>query len=124
VDFLNRLLASLSNFTKICPLGADVIHADGRTHKQKLKDAFHNGCECAERSINHLMLHREIIAVCSETHTEYANKMCVQNAEYPNIKPGGTKKKQCDLRVKPTTALNFRSRNRTNYDHQKCIFGS
>jgi hypothetical protein len=33
------------------------------------------------------MLYREIIAVCSEIHT---NTLCGQNVEFVNAKPGGT----------------------------------
>jgi hypothetical protein len=36
------------------------------------------------------MLHREIIAVCSDTHTESINTLCEQNAESVSVKPGGT----------------------------------
>jgi len=32
------------------------------------------------------MLHREIIAVCSEIHTKHINKLCGQNAELLNVK--------------------------------------
>jgi hypothetical protein len=36
------------------------------------------------------MLYSEIIAVCSEIHTEHTNTLCGQNIELLNIKPGGT----------------------------------
>jgi hypothetical protein len=36
------------------------------------------------------MLHREIIAVCSEIHTKHINTLCGQNVEFVNAKPGGT----------------------------------
>jgi hypothetical protein len=36
------------------------------------------------------MLYREIIAVCSEIHTKHINTLCGQNAEFVNVKPGGT----------------------------------
>ena len=36
------------------------------------------------------MLYREIIAVYSEIYTELINKLCEQNVEFLNIKPGGT----------------------------------
>jgi hypothetical protein len=39
---------------------------------------------------NHLMLYREIIAVCSEIHTNPMNTLCGQNVEFANVKPGGT----------------------------------
>ena len=35
------------------------------------------------------MLYREIIAVCSEIHIKYTNKLCLQNVEFVNVKPGG-----------------------------------
>jgi hypothetical protein len=36
------------------------------------------------------MLFREIIAVCSQIITKHTNKLCGQNAELLNVKPGGT----------------------------------
>ena len=36
------------------------------------------------------MLHREIIAVCSQIHTKRINTLCGQNAEFLNVKPCGT----------------------------------
>jgi hypothetical protein len=36
------------------------------------------------------MLYREIIAVCSQIHTEHINTLCEQNVELLNFKPGGT----------------------------------
>jgi hypothetical protein len=35
------------------------------------------------------MLYREIIAVCSEIHTNYVNTLCGQNVENFNDKTGG-----------------------------------
>jgi len=32
------------------------------------------------------MLHREIIAVCSEIHTKHINKLCGQNVKLLNVK--------------------------------------
>ena len=32
------------------------------------------------------MLYREIIAVCSEIHTEHINTLCGQNVEFVNVK--------------------------------------
>ena len=40
--------------------------------------------------IDKLMLYREIIAVCSEIHTERINALCEQNVEFLNVKAGGT----------------------------------
>jgi hypothetical protein len=37
-----------------------------------------------------LMLHREIIAVCSEINTKYTNSLCGQVLEFVDVKPGGT----------------------------------
>jgi hypothetical protein len=39
---------------------------------------------------SHLMLYREIIAVCSETHLKHVNTLCGQNTESVNVKAGGT----------------------------------
>ena len=36
------------------------------------------------------MLYREIIAVCSQTHTKHINTLCGQNVELLNVKPGCT----------------------------------
>ena len=33
------------------------------------------------------MLYREIIAVCSQTHTKHNNTLCEQNIEFVNVKP-------------------------------------
>ena len=33
------------------------------------------------------MLYTEIIAVCSEIHTEHINTLCDQNVELMNVKP-------------------------------------
>jgi hypothetical protein len=35
------------------------------------------------------MLYREIIAVCSETHTKHINTLRGQNVEFVNVKPRG-----------------------------------
>jgi len=37
------------------------------------------------------MLYREIIAVCSEIHINYINKLCGQKVDSLNVKPGGIK---------------------------------
>jgi len=34
------------------------------------------------------MLYREIIAACSEIHTEHINTLCEQNVEFFSVKPG------------------------------------
>jgi hypothetical protein len=39
------------------------------------------------------MLYSEIIAVCSEIHTEHINSQCGQNVEFLNDKPGGMQSK-------------------------------
>jgi len=33
------------------------------------------------------MLYTEIIAVCSEIHTEHINTLCGQNVEFVSVKP-------------------------------------
>ena len=35
-------------------------------------------------------MHREIIAVCSETHPKHINTVCEHNLEFLNVRPGGT----------------------------------
>ena len=35
---------------------------------------------------SHLMLYREIIAVCSQIHTKHINTLCVQNVELVSVK--------------------------------------
>jgi len=36
------------------------------------------------------MLYREIIAVCSQIHTQHINTVCGQDVGFVNVKPGGT----------------------------------
>jgi hypothetical protein len=36
------------------------------------------------------MFYSEIIAVCSEIHTKHTHTLCGLNAEFENVKPGGT----------------------------------
>jgi hypothetical protein len=36
------------------------------------------------------MLHKEIIAVCSEIHTKHITILCGQNVQFLNVQPGGT----------------------------------
>jgi hypothetical protein len=43
------------------------------------------------------MVYREIIAVCSEIRTKHINTLCGQNAEFVNVKPGGTQSNHWDL---------------------------
>jgi hypothetical protein len=45
------------------------------------------------------MLYSEIIAVCSQIHTQYINTLRGQNLEYLDIRPGGTDSKICALRA-------------------------
>ena len=35
-----------------------------------------------------VLLYREIMVVCSESHTKYRNPTCVQNITSVNVKPG------------------------------------
>ena len=37
-------------------------------------------------SVSHLVLYKEIIAVCSEIHTKRINTVCGQNVELLNVK--------------------------------------
>jgi hypothetical protein len=45
------------------------------------------------------MLYREIIAVCSEIHTEHINTLCGQNVALLSVKPGGTYSGHWNLEV-------------------------
>ena len=45
------------------------------------------------------MLYREIIAVCSQTHTKHINTLCGQNVEFVNVKFVDTNCNRCVLRV-------------------------
>jgi RecB family endonuclease NucS len=45
-----------------------------------------------------LMLYREIIALCSQIHTERINTLCGENVEFLNVKPGGTYSNHLALR--------------------------
>jgi hypothetical protein len=47
---------------------------------------------------NQSMLYSEIIAVCSQIHTKHINTLCGQNAEFFNVKPGGTYSNQWALK--------------------------
>ena len=42
----------------------------------------------------------EIIAVCSDIQTKHINTLCVQNAEFVNVKPGGTYSNHWARRIK------------------------
>jgi hypothetical protein len=44
------------------------------------------------------MLFRETVAVYCENHTEHTNTLCGQNAEFLNVKPGGTYTDQSALK--------------------------
>ena len=45
------------------------------------------------------MLYREIIAVCSEIHTQHINTVCGQNVEFVILKPGGTRSNHWALKA-------------------------
>ena len=44
------------------------------------------------------MLHSEIIAVCSDTHTNHINTLCGHNVEFVNVNSGGTYSNRCALK--------------------------
>jgi len=48
------------------------------------------------------MLYGEIIAVCSETHTNHTNTLCEQNVELLNAKENGACRFRYDLNVSTT----------------------
>jgi len=45
------------------------------------------------------MLCTEIIAVCSQIHTEDIKTLCGQNVEFVNVKPGGTYSNHWSVKV-------------------------
>jgi len=48
------------------------------------------------------MLCSEIIAVCSQIHTEHINKLCGQIVELLNVKPDGTYSDHCAVHIVTT----------------------
>jgi hypothetical protein len=40
------------------------------------------------KKTNQLLLYREIIAVCSDIHTNHTSTLCGQNVELLDVKPG------------------------------------
>ena len=56
------------------------------------------------RKTSQLMLYREIIAVCSQTHTKHINTLCGQNVQLLTVKPDGTYSNHCGA-VKQLTTL-------------------
>ena len=62
----------MSDFIKIRPVAAELLQADGQPHMKKPTVAFRNFCERAEKPVCHCCT-GQIIAVCSEIHTEHIN---------------------------------------------------
>jgi hypothetical protein len=54
------------------------------------------------------MLYREIIAVCSETHTKHINTLRGQIVEFVNVKPGGTYSNHWALKIELTLPIIFK----------------
>ena len=48
------------------------------------------------------MLHREIIAVCSQIHTKLTNTLCGQNVDFVSVKRGGTYSDHCAVHIVTT----------------------
>jgi len=48
------------------------------------------------------MLYREIIAVCSQIHTEPIKTLCRQNVAIVNVKTGGTYSDHCAVHIVTT----------------------
>ena len=71
--------------TRVVPWGK----TDSQTDRQKWQSqqsvcAFRNFSNAPKSS--QLMLHREIIAVCSQIHKKHINALCGQNVELLNVK--------------------------------------
>jgi hypothetical protein len=47
---------------------------------------------------NWSILFREIIAIYTDMYTKHINTLCVQNAEFPNVKAGGNYSNHCVLK--------------------------
>ena len=61
------------------------------------------------------MLYREIMAVCSEIHTEHINTLCGLNVEFLDGKLGGTYSDHCAVHI-VTTGLqwvNYKEKNQS-----------
>jgi hypothetical protein len=63
------------------------------------------------------MLYKEIIAVCSEIQTRHINALCGKNAEFLNVKLGGT---QCNQGVLRGKGLILQPSTQTKVYHPKC----
>jgi hypothetical protein len=53
------------------------------------------------------MLYREIIAVCSEIHTQHMHTLCGQNVWVFNGKPGGLYRYHWAFRIRQDTPLSI-----------------
>jgi hypothetical protein len=78
---------------KIRPLGAELLHADGRTERQtdsgqtlQSCNRFSQFCEHAKKNYR-LILHREVIARCSKNHAVHVNTLCEQKAGFSMLNP-------------------------------------
>jgi hypothetical protein len=71
-------------------MGAELFHADRQTDRWAYRhdEAFRNFANAPKTG--HLMLYREIIAVCSEIHTKHINTLCGQNVELLSVTVTGT----------------------------------
>jgi len=83
LQFSRQILENYSNikFRENPSSGSGVVPR-GRTD-MKIIVAFRNFENAAK---SHLMLYREIIAVCSQIHTKHINTLCGQNVEFMNVK--------------------------------------
>jgi hypothetical protein len=63
------------------------------------------------------MLYREIIAVCSETHTKHINTLCGQNVELLSVKHGGTYSNQWALKGWIKSNIQDPSQYSCTYEH-------
>jgi len=69
------------------------------------------------------MLYRQIIAVCSEIHTKHINKLCGQNVELVNVKPGGTYVCFSPYRAVNTLTLGYKNQSvNTIQGNNRCLF--
>jgi len=55
----------------------------------KLPVLYNKLCDLYVIKINWLMMHREMNAVCSDTHTKHINTLCEQNVELMSVTASG-----------------------------------
>jgi hypothetical protein len=79
LNFLHKYLENISVFVKIRPVGAELLHAGGRTDRPSEANSFLNFANAPK---NQSALFREVIALCSESHPKHTNTLDGQEVEF------------------------------------------